>query len=478
MARRNHFWDLAFAGLVFSAGCASTNDDAAPSAPVARVTVCEPGRSSTVQIAESEVPALTARGGFVAELRVDRALTRNSPPNYRRITDALAEARRIRKVVEGNAGSGCPITILVAAGAYEGTTAGLDTIKERLPLLIDMPNVTIRGRYQIPTDSAARPRGPAGTAGTILTANPQLAVVGGTTQTGISEPMILVNSENGVGGDGAVIEGFVLRSGHAASDTNTAGKGVLTFRAANVRVQGNSFEGNFTERVDLRGGSGAVVRNFSSGPGGTCDICVAGPGTFEVFANTLRDGGIPGILVVPATVLPAPAGVNQFFPPSVSFVSVDISRNEISGHQRTPVGVGIRLATIGIGAPNVAGTSRLTIRDNYVHHNRFGVIVEAGFPVAGSSLKGDAIIETSGNQFVAQCQTDLYVALTRHTAGLGLAAQPYSRSSAIQITLGGELPWDRAWLAHPDGLLNTVTVNGALVANGVRHAYDAAKRCP
>lgn len=445
--------------------------------PDARLDVCEPGAATSVSIAPGERAALEARGGFVSTLRVDQQATHNDGVTFRRITDALAEARRLRSAKPNGA---CRIVILVPAGTYVGSTAGTDTLLEALPLRIDMRDVTLRGAYAIPTDSLDRALGPvaasASAASTII-ARPALTIVGGTTQTGVSEPLILVNSENGVGGDGAIIERLVLRSGHAATDTVVAGKGVLALRANNVITRGNSFEGNFTERVDLRGGSATVLRNYSSGPGETCDICLAGPGVFTVDRNTLTQGGIPGVLIVPATLLPVPPGINQFVPPSVSEIQVLVTANDISGHQRVPVGTGVRIATVGINTPNVQGTSRVEVANNTLRNNRFGFIIEAGFPVAGTLLRGDAVVNVHNNAFLTSCQTDLYVSFARHTTGLGLANTPYLRNSTIALDLGPDAPWTRAWFSHPDGFANTLLVNKATIANDRVAPYNPTRTC-
>ncbi len=463
--------------LTLLAACKSDDVAGSPGVPDARLDACEPQALTPVSIAPSERTALEQRGGFVSTLRVDQSATRNDGVTFRRITDALAEARRIRT---SNPLGACRITIVVPAGTYVGSTAGTDTLLEALPLRIDMRDVTLRGAYAIATDSLDRALGPASTAAsaaTTLVARPALTIVGGTTQTGVSEPLILVNSENGVGGDGAIIERFVLRSGHAATDTVVAGKGVLTLRANNVIIRGNSFEGNFTERVDLRGGSAVVQRNYSSGPGDTCDICLAGPGVFTVDRNTLTQGGIPGVLIVPATQLPVPPGVSQFVPPAVAEVQALITANEISGHQRVPVGTGIRIATVGINVPNVQGTSRVEVANNTLRNNRFGFIVEAGFPVAGSLLRGDAVVNVHNNAFLNSCQTDLYVSFARHTTGLGLANTPYLRNSTVALEVGPDAPWARAWFSHPDGFGNTLVVNRATIANDRVAPYNPTKPC-
>lgn len=464
-------------GLLFTTAC-----DAAERSLVdaPRAIVCEPGATTTTELDIDRLGALTARGGHVARLLVDREIPRVPGVVFRRITDALAEARRIRQrsTVQG---SGCPVTIIVSAGTYVGTTGTpADSTIEQLPLVIDMPRVRLLGLYEMPLTAAERATGPANTArASILVASPPLATGGGTTNaTRYSEPMIVVTAEGSEGGHGAHIEGFVFRSGHASGISTTGGVGVLSLRATGLEVVGNSFEGNFTERVDVRSGGALVERNYSSGPGGTCDICINGPGTtFVVRGNTLLDGGIPGVLVLPALVLPLPAGFTQVVTPAVSTTVVTIDNNDVSGHQAVPVGTAYRVAAMGNGAPNTQGDVRVTLTRNRAANNRFGLIVEAGFPVAGGVLRGDITLTTSDNTFINSCQADLLVSLSRHTAGLGLATLPYLRNATFTLNLGTDLSFASAWYAHPAGLGNTLRVGGVDVAPATRAPYDANKAC-
>jgi hypothetical protein len=428
----------------------------------------------------SDLSAWRAKGAFVATLTVDRNATAIDGVVFGSITAAVEQARRDR--LDATPGRGtCRITIDVAAGRYLGSTTEpvVGNVTERWPITLDVPDITVRGAYRIDLDAGGRPTGPApeAAAGSVLDATPALRIVGASTQTGLPEEFFLVDATDSSGGHGAVIEGFVMRSGHAAGDITVGGKGVLAMRARNVVVRGNSFEGNFSERVDLRAGSGTVERNFSSGPGDTCDICIAGPGQFTVRANTLVQGGIPGVLIVPTTVLPVPASVTQFVLPPAAVVTVEVENNAVSGHQRVPVGTAFRVATVGINAPNVLGTSIISFTRNRATGNRFGLIVEAGFPVAGSALRGDVVVTTAGNEFTANCQNDLLVTLTRHTTGLGLANAPYLRNSTFALNLGSDLSWTSAWYAHLAGQGNTLSVNGTPVAPDRRNAYDAQRVC-
>lgn len=471
---------------VVLAACAHDGTTTAPPpepTPQAQVTVCEGAQTipvrRSVDDSATALTALLAVKAYPIELRVDPKRSRNNGLVFRRITDALAEARRIRSVVRN---SGCRIAIRVDPGLYVGTTAGGDTTKEQLPLRIDVPNLSLQGSTRTIADSLGRPLfDPTAemqredVPRTILTANPALLVIGGNTQTGVSEPLIVVHAEDDTGGNNASISGFIFRSGHTTADAPLGGKGILVMRATSVSISGNQFEGNFTERIDLREGSARVELNYLTGPGDTCDICVAGPGVFSVSRNRLVDGGIPGILIVPATLLPVPDGVPQSTLPASATVQVTVAQNIIAGHQRVPVGVGIRVATVGINAASVQGLSNVRIVDNTLSHNRFGIIVEAGFPAAGSPLRGDAVVDLAHNVFVQNCQADLYLSFARHTTGLGLANTPYLRNSSYQVTVDAPRT---VWYAHPAGFGNVLRINGDTVGNGVVHSYAADRVCP
>jgi hypothetical protein len=192
----------------------------------------------------------------------------------------------------------------------------------------------------------------------------------------------------------------------------------------------------------------------------------------------LLAGGIPGILVVPATGLRVPGGVEEYVLPRSATVNATLVNNEVRDHLRTPVGVGIRVGAIGIGAPGVAGLARVEARENVLVNNTFAMIVEAAFPAANTLRKGDIELTLHGNTLSASCQNNLLVALGRHTTGLGLPTNPtYLLNSNYSLALGGDIAWDDVWFSHPAGLGNTLTVDGVLIGNGTRHAYDATRTC-
>ena len=117
-----------------------------------------------------------------------------------------------------------------------------------------------------------------------------------------------------------------------------------------------------------------------------------------------------------------------------------------------PVSAGIRIGAVGLSAPDVHGTSHITVRDNLLVNNNFGLMIDALFPQPDTELRGDVDLTTSGNVVRQSCQADLLVAFARHTTALGSTGGPYLRNSTYRLTLGGDLPFSDAWFSNPGGL--------------------------
>ncbi|MDQ4045312.1 MAG: hypothetical protein M3173_07680, partial [Chloroflexota bacterium] len=217
--------------------------------------------------------------------------------------------------------------------------------------------------------------------------------------------------------------------------------------------------------------------------GGTCGLCLFGPGGYSVTNNRdVGPGGIPGILIWAAVLRPVPPMVEQYVLPASALVTATVKNNEIRNHQAVPVGAGLRIAAIGVGAPDVVGSARVVAEYNNLVNNRFGLILEAGFPVANTQLRGDIEVWLAGNNITGNCQNGMLVTLSRHTTGLGLQAGPTLKSSIYRIHLAedeisGDIAWSDVWYSHPAGHGNTLIVDGQIIENGSRIAYDAARVC-
>ena len=446
--------------------------------PEDNVSICHFSDASAhiITVAAPALGAHARHDDYVSELVVDRQfIDVEDGIHFRRIGDAIAAARATRLAHGELESGGCRITIDVAPGVYDGSaTPDADPTGETFPLVLDVPDVTVRGSYVMPLDERGRATDvAAGADATVLAPSSPLPFTNG-----LSTPLFVVNGHPvGSKGNGVVIEGFVLRSGHTGIGDDGGGQGVLALRARDLVLRGNRFEQGFTESIDLRATSATVEHNHLGGGAGTCDMCLAGPGDYVAQGNRLRAGGIPGILIVPATLIAVPPMVEQYELPAASTVTVAALNNEVRDHLRLPVGAGLRVGGIGVGAPNVAGTAHVVARDNTLVHNRFNMIVEAAFPVATGSLRGDIDLRLSGNTLAESCQSNLLVSFSRHTTALGLTNLPYLRNSTFTLSLGGDVSWEDAWYGHPSGFGNTLMVDGVTMPNGVKHAYDAAKTC-
>lgn len=461
----------------------SPGDTSGPTGTI--VPVCHMAGSvgTITNIFTSELAEHKSHGDYVTRLDVDPLNAPGDSIHFRRITDALAVARAGRLGRNETQTAACRITIAVVPAVLKGSSAvSADPTFELFPLVIDVPDITLFGALKMQVDAGGRATGVADGGGvTTFSPSPALIVNGGS-QTGVSEEIIVVNGHpDGSKGNSAVIEGFVFQSGRAPTATPVGGQGIFAMRARDLVIRGNRFEGGFTESMDLRASSALIERNHLSGLGGACDICLAGPGDFNVRDNRLLgQGGIPGVSVSPVLRLPVPATVEQFALPATSLVTAALTNNEVKGHIFKPVGVGLRIDAIGIGGPDVLGTSKVTMTGNNLVGNTFGITVHAAFPVAGTALRGDVELTTSGNTFSQNCQADFYVAFQRHQNGFGLTSLFPSPmlNSTFKLSLGSDISWDNSWFANPPGLGNTLIVNGQNMPSGSRTSYDAARVCP
>ena len=427
-----------------------------------------------IVIPAAALPAHLAHGDYVALLHVGHDAEQPSDgAHFGSIGDALAAARTGRLARGELTSAACRITIDVAPGDYVGTTGPASGALEHFPMIVDVPDISLRGALSMVLDFRGRATGQgAGGVETTLSPLEPLPFVDL-----ISTPIIIANVHpGGSAGSGLVVEGFVFRSGHDP-EVDAGGQGILSVRAERVRINGNRFEGGFTESIDVRGGGANVTNNHLSGTAGTCDVCLAGPGRFAASGNRLLAGGIPGLGVSSAVGLPVPEGVEPLAIPASAETWADFRNNEVRDHQRLPVGTALRIDAIGVLAPDVNGRIHATFADNTLVNNRFGLIVHAAFPRPGTELKSDVDVEMHGNEFIESCQADLLVSFSRHTTALGLTSNPYLQASTFRLSLGGDLDWQDAWYGHPDGFGNTLIVDGQTIPNGIRQFYDPVG-CP
>lgn len=443
----------------------------------AAISVCHGSGSAgaVIDIPASQLAIHLSHGDYIAHLVVSHNASQlEDGVHFQRIGSAIDAARAARLERGELQTAACRILITVADGMFRGSAfraAAHDL--DHFPLVVDVPKITLRGALVMQLDAEGRATGNGvGPDETTLSPIEPMPFFDD-----VSTPLIIANGHpNGSAGNGLTVEGFVFKSGHNVAK-DFGGQGVLGMRVRGLTIRGNRFEEGFSETIDLRATSAVVERNHLGGTGGTCDICLAGPGVYRATANRLLAGGIPGIVVVPTVGLSVPLGVEPYDLPAASEVSAEIWNNEVRDHLRLPVGVGIRVDAIGLRAPDVHGLSRVAIHDNLLVNNRFAMIFHGAFPVPETQLRGDIDVSLSGNVMRQSCQTNLLVALTRHTTALGLTDFPYLENSTYTLALGGNIRWNDVWFGNEEGHGNTLLVDGRRIPYGTREFYDEAS-CP
>lgn len=482
-AKSDHSFSLRHAAVATRIACAcalvvACTDATSPTS----LTVCEMmGRTGMmVNIRESQLEEHIARGDYVTKLLVSKGGTTGDGIHFSRITDALAAARAGRISRGETTNAACRITISVAAGIYTGSikaASGSDV--EALPLTIDVPDITLLGAFQMPIDEKGRPTGTAGAPSAsvaTITANPGLvSIKTGNALDKYAEPLIVVNAHpDGPRGDGAIIQGFVLQSGNP-EDAVVGGNAVWAMRARGIIVQGNQIEGGFSEPIEMRSAVGRVERNLLIGKGGSCALCMFGPGDYQVIANRQISGSTNrlGLLFFPTIYTAVPPNVEQLVLPAEALVTGTVTNNEFRNHQEVPFGIGVRVAATGPGAPDVAGMSKVVAEDNDLSDNRWGFIVEGGFVVANTAQHGSVDVTLRRNKLSGSCEVGLLVALNSQQNAIAAQPGPSVKNSSFTISLGEDINWADVWYSHPTSSGNTLTVDGNSIASGKRVPYDA-----
>jgi len=443
------------------------------------VVIChQPDQGATLlTVSSSALDAHLGHGDYIARLEVDPATVASDGVHYPRITDAILAARTTRIARGELTAAACRITVAVVAGSFKGSfDPGVAAGLERLPLIIDVPDITLRGALEMQIDGDGRATGASNVATTLLPDRPLNFAP-------VSENfIILAGHPGGPQGNGAVIQGFAFQSGR--NDATFGGTGILTLRVSGFLIRGNRFESGLTTALDVRASSGDMQINHAANMGNNCGFCLAGPGIFTATGNRVTDGGLGGIFVTPVfqqtafSVGASPvAAIEPYVLPASAAVTATLTNNDIERLQRQPAGFGIRIGAVGSGASNLPQSTTVTLNNNVLKANTFGLIVDAAFPAANTLRKGDVDVTLHGNAIAGSCQNNLLVALTRHTGALGLTSNPFLVNSTYTIRLNGDLAWADAWFSHPAMQGNTLVVDGVTIANGAFAPYNVNNVC-
>jgi hypothetical protein len=291
---------------------------------------------------------------------------------YWRITDALKKARALRREIQGR------ITIRVAPGTcsgnFETQPTGQSTRPlELLPLVLNVPNLTLHGSgvMKYADGYPVAPR--AGTATTLTVDTEHLG--------DIPTTVIYVGpTTDGGRADGAVVEGFVI------DNAWNAWFGIYITRTQRLTVRDNLVTDTWLGAINGSECSGRIVGNVVHGgsPGmnfaaGTSE----NPSRLFIGGNSATDNydgvGIFGNSAFtehldmganPLEVLPHP--INPTASQMGNHIEVDFEGNDVSNNY-----LGLRFFMLGGGRYPYAQTGYISAN---VHDNRF--IDNAGYPFA------------------------------------------------------------------------------------------------
>lgn len=471
------------AGAAALASCTSpdhpiTGASANTTALASRNTVSMCHRSGSaagiIEVARADVSLHRDHGDYLTHLYVSNDPDQpTDAAHFHMISEALAAARAGRLARGETQRAACRITIDVAPGVFplSGDPAGTDPLKDHLPFLVDVPDLTIHGAFVMGLDGDGRATGEGvGSVATTLAMSEQLE---GDETTGDAIRVFVINGHpKGSAGNGLTVEGFIFQAGDVEGARRQA---ILSLRVRDLRVTGNRFEGGFIGAIDLRASSAVINANYLTS--GACALCLAGPGSYTVTANRIVGGGEDAIFVNGMILIPPPVDVEPYDPPKLASTFADIGNNDVRNYQNPPVGAGIRLGSFGPNGSGVETTIHGRIHDNLVVDNEFGMIFEAGFPDEGSPLKGDMDVVLGNDVFSGNCEANVYIAFARHVTGLLADGGQYLRKTTRRLDLGNDIRFEDLWYANPPGLGNKLFVNGRRIANGIRTFYSDGS-CP
>jgi hypothetical protein len=417
--------------------------------------------------------ALAARPAAAEDLYVDAT---SQPPGdgsqgspYPTISAAVARARNDRLTMAVPDSE--TIVVHVRAGEYFGSYVHTGSGNELLPILLDVPNLELRGDTVLVFDADGWPTGAVNGTETSLTATTFLG--GGF----LERFMFLVGPTSDLlTGADVTIGGFVIDGGLNGQKYN--GVGIGLDRAAGASIAGNVIQ-RTSYAMFARASTAAIRGNFINDcrAGG---ILTAGPAAspasylfqdnrsvrnHDVGVTPWATGHVfawdPALTPVPADAL---YDANH----------ADVIHNDLSDNTSTAGSTGIRCGMFLPGLPAGQSTGHLTvnIESNRIAGNSIGFYVDAGFPARSypQSLTASFHGYFAGNQVTASAIVPALITFTdnwtaRKQTPSQLSVNKYLEDSLFEFIVDDELAG--FWYDNPSSdpgsgvaLDNTLLVNG------------------
>ena len=413
---------------------------------------------------------------------------------YWRITDAVLRARGDRRNAVIPAKE--RITIYVAAGTYYGSydaqKLGANPQWEMLPIILNVPNLTLSGATVLDADAQGLPAGVHAGLETILATKDSHLV------DALHALIVIAGTTDGSAGDGVTVNGFDLQQKQGGSSDPIRTFGLWVERVSDFEIRGNVFvqtpiglgtrlasgvvQGNFFNASELgliiTGGSivqPAVVtiagnRAIGQSEGGLILSGVAGLASLALGANTVT------LPLLQKTFDRRDPQDRRNIPDTLSAI---VTGNEVSdnGH------FGARLwgytpSKYSTTDGTLTSVLNATLTGNsFLRNGDYGIAVDAGwadrsFPLTLSTAFTGTF---QGNLFSANGRGPALFTFTTFWVSVGLNFPKYDKfqnQSFYQITdLDAELTgfdYDNPTTDPFDGttLSNTLIVNGTVIPPG------------
>lgn len=388
----------------------------------------------------------------------------NNP--FRRITDALAQARLTWQV-----NTNSKIEIWVKPGTYVGGHSNTDPNIEDLPIRLDVPNLKLKGSTSMLLDDHDLPTGEIESGKeSLLKAEPPLAAN--------QSLLIIAPTDPVLTGQGSEVSKLSFNIGNAPSAVR--GTAISVESVQDFTIRNNFMTGGGDAGIRTRASSGKIQGNYITEVGaGT--IILAGSGSSPasvIFSGNRSVNNFFGGLVLNGSAI-TDASFDR-----LSAVAED---NDLSDSNANPVagqGFGIRVIAVRHDPPNqgTSGNVTATISRNRITNNKFGFMIDAGFPYRTFGGSPDARLHNgtlnlslAGNEVIGNLMSPALISFTRNTATLTpsqLSQWKYLERSTFDITdSDGNL--NGYWFDHPvsdplDGrtLQNTLSINDVEIPNG------------
>lgn len=402
---------------------------------------------------------------------------------FRRITEAVEQARRLRQV------SNERIVVHVAPGTYTGSYDAASLASnpdlEVLPIILNVPNLSLYGGTILNEDSLGLPAGTEPESETIITADRAL---------GLGQSLLLIApTTDGMNGNGVTIAGFVLDALVPAT-SNLRGRAIIVERVSDFVIRRNVIRHTFTGLQTLLA-SGVIEANlFLSNNANGVGIgggSIADPAQVTLRANRATQNleGLNLTSVANTFVLQLGANTLAVVPLQTTFdrtivddqdnipdsLRATVTANDFSNN----TSAGLRCFFLAPQFYNthdqsqpITGNTVAIIRDNSFNGNGdYGIIVDAGFPFRNTprSFLGSFSGTFGNNELAGNGRTSAFFGFTRVFVSLGTQPRSlfkyFERSNFDVTDIDGEFAvfdFDNP-IADPFdavNLQNTLTING------------------